>query len=93
MNYLRRMVVRYLRDVADSIDTGTSEITETEAMDIMKVVAHKSLSKEQACNFLNLQRSRFDELVRGHKLPKGRKVTGYKELRWYEDELEMYKKR
>ena len=57
-------------------------------MDIMGIIAHESLSKEQACRHLNVSRSRFDDLIREKKLPKGRKVSGFKELRWYRDELE-----
>ena len=32
-------------------------------------------------------KSKFDELVRSGKIPKGRKIRGFKELRWYRDEL------
>ena len=85
---IKRLVVRYLRDIADKIEAGNSELSESEAMDIMRVIAHESLSKEQACRHLNVSRSRFDDLIREKKLPKGRKVSGFKELRWYRDELE-----
>ena len=76
-----------MRDTADKIDAGNCEMTSEEAMDLMSVLSHESLSKDQACSYLNLSRSRFDELVRLKELPKGRKVRGYKELRWYKDEL------
>ena len=89
----RKLVVKYLRDAADKIEVGTSEIGETEAMDILKVIAHKPMSKEQACNYLNLSRSRFDDLVREGKIPKGRKRVGLKELSWWEDELELCKRK
>ena len=85
---IKRLVVRYLRDIADKIEAGNTELSESEAMDIMRVIAHESLSKEQACRYLNVSRSRFDDLIREKKLPKGRKVSGFKELRWYRDELE-----
>ena len=90
---LKNIVIKYLREVADKIDAGTSEVSEVEAMDILKVVAHEALSKEQACNYLNLSRSRFDDLVRSKKIPRGRKRTGFKELAWYKDELDMCKNR
>lgn len=83
----KNLVVRYLREAADKIEVGNSELTETEAMDILKVIAHKSMSKEQACQYLNLSISRFDDYVRMGKIPKGKKVVGFKELRFYEDEL------
>ena len=88
----KKLVTKYLREVADSIDAGTTEITEAEAVDILRIVAHEALSKEQACNYLNLSRSRFDDLVRERKVPKGRKITGFKELRWYRDELDIARK-
>jgi predicted DNA-binding transcriptional regulator AlpA len=89
----RRMVVKYLREIADKMEVGTSEISESQAMDILSVVAHEAMSKEQACNYLNLSRSRFDDLVREGKLPKGKKRVGFKELVWYKDELDMCKRK
>lgn len=86
---LKSLVVKYLRDTADKIDAGNSKLTESEAMDIMRVIAHESLSKEQACRHLNIRRSRFDDLVREGKIPKGRKVVGYTGLVWYKDELDI----
>ena len=87
----KKLVVKYLREIAEKIDSGNSEISETEAMDILKLIAHKPLSKEQACHYLNLRRSRFDELVKEGKLPKGRKRVGLKELSWWQDELDLYR--
>lgn len=84
---LKRMIAKLLRETADKIDAGTCELSEQEAMDIMSVVAHNALSKEEACLFLNLRRSRFDDLVREGRIPRGRKRRGRKELIWYEDEL------
>ncbi len=88
----KKLVVKYLKNAIEKIETDSCELTESEAMSILKVIAHEPLSKEQACIFLNLSRSRFDDYIREGKLPKGRKVTGYKELRWWKDELEWYKK-
>ena len=89
----RRMIVKYLREIADKIEVGTSEISESQAMDILRVVAHEAMSKEQACIYLNLSRSRFDDLVREGKLPKGKKRVGFKELVYYKDELDMCKRK
>lgn len=90
MHALKRMIAKLLREVADKIDTGTCELSEQEAIEIMGAVAHRVLSKDQACEFLNLRRSRFDDLVREGRIPKGRKRKGFKELIWYEDELRLY---
>ena len=85
----KKLVVNYLKDVIDRIESGTCELSESEAMDILKVIAHEAVSKEKACTYLNMSRSRFDALVKEGKLPKGRKETGFKELVYYKDELDM----
>ena len=84
------MVSRLLRETADKLDAGTSELSPSEAMDIADALCHRVMSKEMACRHLNLSRSRFDELIRTKKLPKGRKRVGFKELVWYEDEINAY---
>lgn len=89
----KKLVVKYLREMADKIDGGTSEISESEAVDILSVVAHQAMSKQQACQYLNLSVPRFDQLVREKKIPRGRKKVGWKEKVWYRDELERCKKR
>ena len=89
----KKLIIRYLKDIIQRLEEDDCEISDTEALDIMKVIAHRPLSKEQACEFLNLSRSRFDDLVREHRLPKGKKERGFKELRWYEDELNYYRDR
>lgn len=86
----KRMIAKYLREIADRIDAGTCELSEDEAMGIVGAVAHRVLSKDQACELLNLRRSRFDDLVREGRIPKGRKRKGFKEKVWYEDELRQY---
>lgn len=84
---LIKHLTKLLRDTADKIDAGNCELSPDEAMELMGVFSHEPLSKDQACSYLNLSRSRFDELIRLKELPKGRKVRGFKELRWYRDEL------
>lgn len=88
MSSLKKLIVKLLRETADKIDANNSELTEEEAIELMSVLAHRAMSKEQACSYLNLSRSRFDDLVREGKLPKGRKRRGFKELVFYQDELD-----
>ena len=89
----KKLVSKYLREAADRFDADSSELSEAEAIDILRIVAHEVMSKAQACQYLNLSPQRFDQLIREKKIPKGRKVVGYKELRWYRDELDMCKYR
>lgn len=85
------MLTRLLRNTADKIEAGNCEMTEEEAMEIMAVLSHEAMSKDQACTYLNLSRSRFDDLVREGKIPKGKKKRGFKELFWYKDQLDQCK--
>ena len=87
MQKLTKIITKALRETADKIDAGNSELTEEESMELLSILSHKVLSKEQAYTFVGLQISQFDNLIRQGKLPKGRKRRGFKELVWYEDEL------
>ena len=92
MQALKKIITALLRETADKIDSGNCELSESEAMDIMSVLSHQVMSKEDACIYMNMSRSKFDDLVREGKLPKGRKRRGFKELVFYKDELDMWKK-
>ena len=87
----KKLVSKYLREIADKIDADSCEMDADEAMHVMSIIAHEPLSREQASNHLNLSLSRFDDYVRMRKLPKGRKRRGHRELDWYRDELDLYK--
>ena len=90
MNIIKKTISKLLRKIADKIDSDTCELTEEQAMDIMSVIGHEVLSKDEACSYLNISRSKFDGLIREGKLPKGRKRRGFKELFFYKDELSDY---
>ena len=86
-NFLRKYAAKILREAADKIDAGTCELNEDQVTDIASAIGHQVLSKDEACSYLNLARSRFDDLVREGKIPRGRKRRGFKELCFYKDEL------
>lgn len=87
MDIVRNTLSELLRETADKLDANTSEINEEQAIKLMELIAHQPLSREEACNYLNISRNRFNELIDLGKLPKGRKRRGFKELVWYKDEL------
>lgn len=88
MRDVMKLLVKELRSAADRIEQGTCVIDMGAAEDIINMLAHIPLSKEQACDFLNISRATFDNYVGLGKLPKGRKEVGKKELVWYKDELQ-----
>lgn len=85
---IKKLLSKELRKVADKIDAGTCEMSTDEAMNIVNMLTHEPLSKEQSCTFLNVSRATFDLHVSLGNIPKGRKRTGFKELVWYKDELQ-----
>lgn len=84
---IAKWVSKTLREIADKIDSDTCELTEEQAMHIMSSIGHEVMSKDSACSYLNISRSKFDSLVADGKLPKGKKRRGFKELVWFKDEL------
>lgn len=85
---LMKLLAKQMREVADKIENGTCELSETEAIDILSAISHHTMNKEEACKYLNLSRSRFDDYIREGKIPKGRKKVGDSKLYWYQDELD-----
>ena len=81
-----------LLKVVDDIDAGNTNIEESDDVEIINslkelVRTDKPMSKYQAYTYLNISRATFDNLVREGKLPKGKKVAGFKELQWFEKDL------
>ena len=87
MDVIKKTVSKLLRQIADKIDGGTCEIDEEQALHIMSTIAHEPMSKDVACSYLNISRSKFDSLVADGKLPEGKKRRGFKEKIWFKDEL------
>lgn len=86
---LIKVFSKLLRDTADKLDAGTCEISEDQAYDVMQMLSHTPLTKDQACTYLNLSRSRFDDLVRQGIIPRGKKTRGHRELSWWQDEINI----
>ena len=88
-----KVIKSLLERIINDIDCGNSNITEDEAMDIIKIIKSytdktQRLSKYQACQKLNISRATFDNLVREGVIPRGEKVVGFKELFWKEKTLD-----
>ena len=88
-----KIIKSLLEKIINDIDCGNSNITEDEAMEIIKVIKSytdktQRLSKYQACQKLNVSRATCDNLVREGVIPRGEKVIGFKELFWLEKDLD-----
>lgn len=82
-----KIIKELLLKVVDNIDTGNSNISEKEAIEIIDALRRFTdqktrMSKYQACQYLNISRATFDNYVKQGKLPKGKHQIGFKELSW-----------
>lgn len=55
----------------------------TQMQDLMSNIAVEEMSKEKAARYLDMRRSNFDTKIANGEAPKGKKLSGFKELRWY----------
>lgn len=86
-NSIKTIIGNLLIKYGNDIKSGTCELNNDELEPLLGTFSHQRLTKEQACQLLNMSRSKFDLYVYEHKLPKGKKIKGLKELIWYKDEL------
>lgn len=89
---------KILLSIVDDIDAGNTNADEEELFEIVKVLKEMvrkdvPMSKYQAYTYLNISRATFDNMVRDGKLPKGKKVAGFKELQWTKKDLVKAKKK
>lgn len=85
-------IKKLLLEAVDDIDAGNSDADEVETLQIAKALREMvrkdiPMSKYQAYTYLNISRATFDNLVREGKIPKGRKIPGFKELVWQKKDL------
>lgn len=86
-------VIHLFKHIIKEIDCGNSKVDE-DGYDLIldsinKITNTKNkLSKYQACQKLGISRATFDNRVKEGKIPKGRKEPGFKELFWYEQDLQ-----
>lgn len=93
-----KIIKGLLEKIIDNIDAGNSTITENEAIQVIGVLRNltdkeKRFSKYAACRYLNVSRATFDNYVREGKLPKGIHEVGFKELSWYQKDLDTFIKK
>lgn len=91
---IRNLLVK----IVDNIDSGNSNLTENEALELAKVLQSYTdktikMSKYQAYQYLNVSRATFDNYVREGKLPRGKKEAGFKELFYTKKDLDAFKEK
>ena len=90
MNVIKEQLLR----IVDEIDAGNTNASEEELIQIAKFLnkalrKDRPMSKYQAYTYLGISRAQFDNLVREGKLPRGKKIEGFKELVWQKKDLKI----
>ncbi len=84
--------------IVNDIDAGNTNVTEEEEIEIAKFLSRtlrkdKLINKYQAHTYLGISRAKFDNMVREGLIPRGRKETGSRELKWRKKDLPIPKKK
>lgn len=92
-----QVIKKLLLKIVDDIDAGNSELSEKEMFEVVDALKRynfreKYVSKYQAYTYLNISRAKFDNLVREGRLPRGKKIEGFKELQWSLKEIKDFNK-
>lgn len=93
-----RIIRQLLLDVIDRIDSGNSNISKDDSLEVIDIIKRftdttERLSKYKACEYLHISRASFDNYIKEGKLPKGKKEVGFKELSWCKKDLDEFKKK
>ena len=90
MNIFEKMLCKLLDKTSENIKSGNCEVTQEDWEQASKLIGHRPMSKEEACNYLRIPRSTFDYKIKIGELPREYKHSGWKELSWYKDELDEF---
>lgn len=93
-----QVIKEQLLRVVDDIDAGNTNMTEEEEIKVAKFLNRtlrkdRPINKYQAYTYLGISRASFDNMVRAGLIPRGKKVAGSRELRWYKKDLPTPKKK
>lgn len=88
-----KVIRSLLVSIIDRIDAGNTNITEEDGTQIIEYLTKfnnkdEGISKYTACQYLDISRAKFDNLVKEGKLPEGKHIQGFKEKRWYRKDLD-----
>lgn len=90
---LLKILKNLLQQIINDIDSGNSNITESEQKEIINFIQkfnQKELSKIESANYIGVSRATFDNYIKKGLIPEGKKRQGFKELSWLKSDLDKY---
>ena len=91
-----KIIRNILQKFIDDIDANNSNLSFEDQCKIIRVLSNvdigkdNEMSKTQAADYLGVCRATFDNYVHDGKIPKGVHIEGFKELRWYKSDLDLF---
>lgn len=88
MSILTTLFKKELSRAYNAIMNDECEMSEEQMEEILKIVSHIPRSKAYICDeVLHVSQPTFNSWVKAGLMPEGRHMKGWKEKRWYEDEV------
>ena len=89
-----KIIRSILQKFIDDIDANNTNLSFEQQCDIVRLLSNvnnpNEMSKTQAADFIGVSTAPFDNYVKDGFIPKGVHVEGFKELRWYKCDLDLY---
>lgn len=91
-----KIIRNILQKFIDDIDANNTNLSYEQQCSIIKILSNVNIGQEnemnktQAADYLGVSRATFDNYIRDGFIPKGKKIEGFKELRWYKSDLDLF---
>lgn len=91
-----KIIRNILQKFIDDIDADNSNLNYEQQCSIIRILSNvdigqeNEMNKTQAADYIGVSRATFDNYVRDGFIPKGKKIEGFKELRWYKSDLDLF---
>lgn len=79
--------------ILDDIDSGNSNISEKEQDELVQIfvkINRKELSKVEACEYIGVSKSTFNNYISKGLIPEGTKRQGFTEKFWLKSDLDKF---
>lgn len=92
LKIIRSILQKFIED----IDANNTNLNYEQQCQVLKLLSNinigqdNEMSKTQAADYLGISRATFDNYVHNGFIPKGKQIPGFKELRWYKSDLDLY---
>ena len=92
LQIIRSILQKYI----DDIDANNTNLNYEQQCSIIRILSNvdigqeNEMNKTQAADYLGVSRATFDNYVHDGRIPKGKQIGSFKELRWYKSDLDLF---